>query len=989
MLKKLSCFVFSFLVFVALVSCQTTTSSNKMTVTFDSNGGSEIEAIELEEEGTIAKPLDPEREGYEFAGWFLDEELFDFDNYVVSESITLDAHWTEIGVAKTYVVKFYLSGGELETTQIEFTDYNEVELPTPTKEGYDFLGWYSGSTKIERLTENKHYVLTAKWEVATVKYTVSLNVNGGEVEVESIQFVEDEEVELPTPTKEGYDFLGWYENEVLVSTIDENRDYVLVAKWEVHVVVPTTYTITFRANGGEVSVESIQFTDFSEVTLPTATRENYDFLGWYESGELVEEITENRNYALVAKWQGHTKTISYELNGGRFEGTYPTTFVIGVSTTLVSPVREGYRFLGWYKTSSLTGSSMTRLPASTNTDVTLYAKWEEKPATVTYVLNGGNWKYSTREEMVEDFLADAMAWGGTTRKPDGMVQGAGLTQVGFANVFGSQFYGFFSDARYQAKWAWLKDYIINVTTVANSKSNLQSGSEPFWRYSVGAFIFEEHRSSYPVSEDYTKDTNANGFWDTLSSFEQSEFEGKGATKTPIRIYYVFDGWYDNPEFTGSPVTEITKDVTLYAKWVEEIPVDSISITNKTDAIDRFGTYQLTWVLNPNNAAIKAVEFESNNPEVATVDENGVITALQNGHVTITIRSLSPSKVTDSVTLYVSSPAHFDVGYDTESYLVVNEEVKLNATYINRDGTIPALIWESMTPQVATVDANGMVTGVSEGEAIIRVSVEGNADLYFEFVLTVLTKELAAELQLVLDGHESNVFTRYDLGIGAGTPVYYADILGSVNDMIFNYDIVYNTKYLAATMANGSWSSGLNTVEFITVHYTAGMTKGSNGEATARFLSTSTGASAHFCTGNDGIFQCLDLDVKGWHAGDGTTSTFTWNPTGVKYNANDPQWPVWGISQNSYFTINGQETSIKTPEKTQNGNLGYVTDDKWLNDQGFAFKVVNGEYYMGTTWWCYSNVWEGRICSRGGNKHSIGIESAVDFGSDPRRGYHPQ
>ena len=132
---------------------------------------------------------------------------------------------------------------------------------------------------------------------------------------------------------------------------------------------------------------------------------------------------------------------------------------------------------------------------------------------------------------------------------------------------------------------------------------------------------------------------------------------------------------------------------------------------------------------------------------------------------------------------------------------------------------------------------------------------------------------------------------------------------------------------------------------------------------------------------------MNEKVIGWHAGDGTGVKFTWSPTGVKYNESDPKWPVWGISSNAKFTINGKETSITVPYKDQRGSEGYVTDSKWLNDQGFAFKVVNGEYYMGNTYWCYSNVWEGRICSKGGNLNSIGIESACNYGSDLWLTYH--
>ncbi len=87
-----------------------------------------------------------------------------------------------------------------------------------------------------------------------------------------------------------------------------------------------------------------------------------------------------------------------------------------------------------------------------------------------------------------------------------------------------------------------------------------------------------------------------------------------------------------------------------------------------------------------------------------------------------------------------------------------------------------------------------------------------------------------------------------------------------------------------------------------------------------------------------------------------------------------------ITKNATFAINGRDTGVKVPVETKYGR-GYVTDSKWLNDQGIGVNVKDGMYQIGTSWWCYTQVGEGRICSNGGNRNSIGIESAVNKGSD--------
>ena len=80
------------------------------------------------------------------------------------------------------------------------------------------------------------------------------------------------------------------------------------------------------------------------------------------------------------------------------------------------------------------------------------------------------------------------------------------------------------------------------------------------------------------------------------------------------------------------------------------------------------------------------------------------------------------------------------------------------------------------------------------------------------------------MQFIVDNHESNVFTRYELGIGAGTPAYYSDIYGSVSNIFYNHEFKYDDRYLAQGDASGDYYANTNVtegLEFITFHYTAG------------------------------------------------------------------------------------------------------------------------------------------------------------------------
>ena len=91
---------------------------------------------------------------------------------------------------------------------------------------------------------------------------------------------------------------------------------------------------------------------------------------------------------------------------------------------------------------------------------------------------------------------------------------------------------------------------------------------------------------------------------------------------------------------------------------------------------------------------------------------------------------------------------------------------------------------------------------------------------------------------------------------------------------------------------------------------------------------------------------------------------------------DPERPVWGVS-GTKFTINGRTTTVSLPSDVPSAKRSAA----YFNDMGFGYKIVNGQYYMNATWWCTSQVSAGRIVNYGGNRNSIGIETAVNQGSD--------
>lgn len=218
------------------------------------------------------------------------------------------------------------------------------------------------------------------------EYKINYNLGDG-TSVESLSYKVGQEIKLPTPTKKGYTFLGWYENDVLINTLDTNakRDYTLVAKWEM-----STYTINYDLDGGELTIEpvkSFNIENVENIQLPTPTRKDYIFAGWYENGQKVSEL-ELKNYNLVAKWTDVYYYIQYETDGGEFTGNIKEEYTVFDEFTLPIPVKEGYEFKGWYLNENFEGDIITSITKGSKEDYVLYAKWE-KVYKITYVLDGG------------------------------------------------------------------------------------------------------------------------------------------------------------------------------------------------------------------------------------------------------------------------------------------------------------------------------------------------------------------------------------------------------------------------------------------------------------------------------------------------------------------------------------------------------------------------------------------------------------------------
>ena len=787
------------------------------------------------------------------------------------------------------------------------------------------------------------------------EYTITLDPDGGVLDTTEIKFKENEKVTLPTPTKEGYIFKGWLDGETLVETI-ENKNYTLVAKWEQEVV---EYEIIYIAPGAKMPSDvTTIFTDASTVTLPTPTKDGYIFKGWYEGDVLVETL-ENRNYTLTAVW-GKEDTGVYTIE---YKNTARSDWYIRVLQNRQELVDEFYSDL--YKWAKLNNETRS---------------FEEYKAEVEVKIQN-----SEDIKLIDPSLKDR------------------------ENTKGGTEY-FLNSSMFYNKWIDFFNLIREIVQKKNSAEDIYFDTTALmtrlyqylaWTNS-GKTLYMAYNASLIKCVVFSADV-------------REEYKIGDTYELVPRVHDLdldFLGWYDNPEFTGEPITAILPtdkgDKVFYARFEEEILPEEV-LLNKVTELLRYETYQLEWTFNPLDTTNKQVTFASSDKSVAKIDpETGLITAVSAGKTIISMKIFANSALDIRFELEVYTPAQVTGSYDTTSYVAINDVIKLNAKLIGKG--VSTLVWESKDESIAMVDQEGNVSGLKEGVTSIVARDKENAEIKLEFVVTVVNQEVSKELQLLLDSHNANIFTSYNLGIGSGTPEYYKDIFGSSSKLLSNYKLEINDEWYATTQKTGYHGGERTSTEWVTVHYTGSMGNTADAYANARYFATTNAASIHYTTGNDGIYYCTDEKYVAYHAGDGSSVKFEWYETGVEWNIGDPLYPEITISNDFYYEINGKKTTVKMPEpynyrKSSNDayrNTDHIMNDdgtftskgtfigakfdhrpaeEFINDQGLPFKVENGKYYIGTTWWCYTQVLEGRICSKGGNNNSVGIESCVNYGSD--------
>ena len=343
-------FVVALLCFITFGCDQVDPVEEKCVITFDSDGGSEIQSIEIQKGTKISMPNDPVKEGYTFIGWYLNDEKWSFIGYIVTEDMTLKAKWEE----KEYTVIFVSDNNIISEKKQKFN--SPIDVPNdPVKEGYTFIGW---DKELPQVMPSEDMTFNAEFEVN--KYTITFVVDGAETKV--TQDYNTEIIKPNDPVKEGYTFIGWDKE---LPQVMPSEDMTFNAEFEVN-----KYTITFVVDGAETKITQDYNTEIIKPNDPV--KDGYTFIGWDKE---LPQVMPSEDLVLNAKWEVLKCVIKFydgENLLKEITQDYGTKLEKLSAPTQDVSSKEGYIFGGWAL--DLKKSDLFEFNSVVTGDIELYAK---------------------------------------------------------------------------------------------------------------------------------------------------------------------------------------------------------------------------------------------------------------------------------------------------------------------------------------------------------------------------------------------------------------------------------------------------------------------------------------------------------------------------------------------------------------------------------------------------------------------------------------
>ncbi len=578
-------------------------------------------SIEITSPTTITLP-NTTATGYTFGGWYREPELTNFVGMNGTAGIAVDspttfyAKWTPNQYRINY--NTVLTDATIATNSVIKTYGVNVTLHNPSREGYDFDGWfrnynastkaytnpYDGTTDIIS-TSGGSTTIYAKWTAH--QYTITYNTVLSDVTIAqtSITKTYGTNRSLHTPSKTNYTFVGWYRNydtttHAYTDAYDGTSDIISTEAGNTTIYAKWQTKVTYNANGHGTAPAAVNVDLWATTTLPTLTNvTGYTFdttNSWYDGADITtatligaagSDYTVTEPKILYAKWTENEYNITYHndtLPGVTYTPGYtkPTTRKYSEAKTLPTSEnisRVGYNFAGWWtqdgSTSGNWGSQLASIAVNTAEDKDIYAKWNEISYSVNFVLDGGT----------------LSGFSNPTSRP--YSQSLTLPDDTQITKTGYDFDGWYEDAEYTSS---------EVTAVPANISESKTYYAKWTEKNYSLTYHYDDMADVVYRTGYTKPTTRT----------YTEAKTLPTSDDISRANYVFKGWWSQDGTTsgnwGTQVTSVaantTTDTEVWARWAA-----SYTVTFDLDQSEKPSTVVATNV--PSNQNI-----ESGNKAVA-------------------------------------------------------------------------------------------------------------------------------------------------------------------------------------------------------------------------------------------------------------------------------------------------------------------------------------------------------------------------------------
>ena len=317
----------------------------------------------------------------------------------------------------------------------------------------------------------------------------------------------------------------------------------------------------------------------------------------------------------------------------------------------------------------------------------------------------------------------------------------------------------------------------------------------------------------------------------------------------------------------------------------ETQLQEFYITSAKSLITKGESVQLTAHFRPSDYANKNVTWESENPDVATVDENGKVTSITEGTVTIKATAQGNTDFTDTITITVDpiKVTSIEITGNTAEYLLPGNTVQLSATSKPDNADDKTIVWESDNEKVATVDQNGLVKAVKQGTTIIRAKNEVSG-AFSEVRITVYNnKPVVVTVNVWVTNQNQNKSYTFNIPQD-GTEVTPSQVARDTNNG--QRDLVTSAEFRVGNFgSNANWSDIQKNKKVAAFRYKSGVQYKLEGETSWNTLGSKK--IYDFCgikytaSGN----QVADTDVKvtigDWPYGKGENTNETNNTITIK------------------------------------------------------------------------------------------------------------